>query len=347
MHHRKLSGTVIFGLLIAALASAGLCSEARSIVYATRSDQAIESFKENRPVIRAMVDELVEKVTGKSDVASAWRSLVNPGDKVGIKIAAGGGPFFSTHCEVVEAIVAGLAQAGIARGDVIVWDRADLKAAGFPNNTGYQVRGIEPCTGYNQKAEVNSPLIGRLIWGDLGFTCNRKAMVREPEQLSSQSHWSNIVSREVTKIINLPVMTNDENCGLAGALYNVTIPNLDNWRRFIQGPNFGNPCIGELYADAHIRPKIVLNLMDGLIAQYAGGPGFKPDYAFHHKTLYASKDPVALDAIAFRQILQWRREARLATPRERGGYLEAAEAMEIGNYSPDRVELRECCSGGL
>ena len=38
--------------------------------------------------------------------------------------------------------------------------------------------------------------------------------------------------------------------------------------------------------------------MDGLVAQYAGGPQSQPNYAIHHATLYASKDPVALDAVA-------------------------------------------------
>ena len=317
------------------------------MVFATHSDRAIESFQENGPVVRAMVDDLVRNVTGKSDVPSAWRSLVKPGDKVGIKIAASGGRFFSTHREVVEAVLAGLAQAGIARRDVVVWDRGDLGAAGFSGNAGYRLGVVEPRTGYNKKAVVNSPLMGRLIWGDLDFTSNRSAngLLRDPEQVSSESHWSNIVSRDVTKIINLPVMTNDESCGLAGALYNVTIPNLDNWRRFLQTPNFGNPYISELYADANVGPKVIFTLMDGLTAQYAGGPGFKPDYAFSHGTLYASKDPVALDAVAFRKILQWRSEAKLNSQVDRASYLETAEAMEIGNYSPDRVEVREVGGG--
>jgi len=288
-----------------------------------------------------MVNELVENVTGKSDVANAWRTLVQPGDRVGIKVATVGGKCFSTHRAIVDAVVAGLAQAGIPSKDVIVWDRGDLAGAGFVGNSGYQVKSIEPTTGYNGKAVINSPLMGRLIWGDLNFT-SRKAggLVHEPEQVSSESHWSNIASREVTKIINLPVMIADENCGLAGALYNVTIPNLDNWRRFLQAPNYGNPYICDLYADPNIGPKVVLNLMDGLIAQYAGGPGFRPDYAFAHRTLYASKDPVALDAVALRKILDWRKQANLTTVSDRAGYLEAAQEMEIGNFTPDRVELK-------
>ena len=334
----------IFIAAAAALAAGSpllFAAEARSVVFEARSDHAIETYQANEAVVRAMVDELVQKVTGKGDTATAWRSLVKPGDKVGLKIAATGGRYFSTHPEVVEAVLAGLAQAGIPRREVLVWDRADLAAAGFSKNAGYQVRGIEPCTGYNPKATVTAPLVGRLIWGDLGFRAKRPSngLMREPEQLSSESHWSNVVSREVTKIINLPVMANDENCGIAGALYNATIPNLDNWRRFLQPPNYGDPYIGELYQDPNVGPKVVLTLMDGLIAQYAGGPEFAPDYAFPHKTLYASKDPVALDAVALRKILAWRAEAKLATDTRRGHYLESAEEIELGNYSADKVDV--------
>ena len=38
-----------------------------------------------------MVDRLVLAVTGQSDLAAAWNSLVSPNDKVGIKISAAGG----------------------------------------------------------------------------------------------------------------------------------------------------------------------------------------------------------------------------------------------------------------
>lgn len=350
-NRRGLSAKQIISVLLAAfaVASAGAISfgaEVRSVVFSARSDQALNGFQENGPVVRAMVDELVKNVTGKGDVASAWKSLVSPGDRVGLKVAAVGGKYFSTHREVVEAVLSGLAQAGIARKDVIVWDRGDLVAAGFSNHSGFKLRNVEPVTGYNAKAVVNSPIMGRLIWGDLNFTNNKLAgLLPSTEQVSSESHWSNVASKEVTKIVNLPVIVADENCGIAGALYNVTIPNLDNWRRFLQRPNFGNPYICELYTDPNIGPKVVLTLMDGLIAQYAGGPEFKPDYAFAHKTLYASKDPVALDSVAFRKILQWRKEAKLPNSEGHGAYLESAQEMELGNFAEDRIEVRELEGG--
>ena len=67
----------------------------------------------------------------------------------------------------------------------------------------------------------------------------------------------------------------------------------------------------DLFADPHIGPKVTLTIVDGLLAQYAGGPEFNPNYSLHHRTLYASRDPVALDATLVRKLEGWRREARL------------------------------------
>ncbi len=91
-------------------------------------------------------------------------------------------------------------------------------------------------------------------------------------------------------------MSNSDANGLAGCLYNVTIPNIDNWRRFAQGSGFGDRQHRRDLQQSVGWKKVVLNLMDGLVAAYAGGPLSQPNYAVRHATPYASKDPVALDS---------------------------------------------------
>ena len=58
-----------------------------------------------------MTNALVLAVTHRPDIASAWRSLVKPNDRVGIKISAAGGELFTTHRDIVNAIVDGLVAA--------------------------------------------------------------------------------------------------------------------------------------------------------------------------------------------------------------------------------------------
>ena len=134
-------------------------------------------------------------------------------------------------------------------------------------------------------------------------------------------------------------MSDSATNGIAGCLYNVTVPNVDNWRRFLQLDASTTESIASLYADEHIAPKVILHIMDALLAQYAGGPGFQPNYAFHHQTLYASRDPVALDAIGLRKLDEWRKPAHLAPIGKRAEWLESAAQLGLGNFAPERIVL--------
>jgi len=292
-----------------------------------------------------MVNRLVLAVTGQHDVAQAWRSLVLPNDRIGIKISAAGGELFTTHHDVVNAIVDGLVAAGHPRGSIIVWDRSlgGIKGAGYrPEKIdGYQLKGTLPGEGYDPKAVISAPLIGQLVWGDLDYRSEREnAIGSNVENTSDVSHFSKIISSEVTKIINVPVMSISETNGIAGCIYNVTIPNIDNWRRFAQGPRFGAESLAEIYSHPLIAKKVVFNLMDGLIAQYAGGPQSQPNYALHHATLYASKDPVALDAIALKRLEQWRARASLPAIGRLAAYIDFASQLGLGNSAPNRIEIQ-------
>ena len=316
-----------------------------SIIYAIHDSNAIKDYKTKPPVVHAMVNRLVLAATGQSDVAKAWASLVSPNDKVGIKISAAGGELFTTHHDVVNAIVDGLVAAGHPRGSIIVWDRSlgGIKDAGYqPAVDGYQLKAIPPRDGYDPKAVVSAPLLGKLIWGDLDYRSDKVKMpiLSDTENTSNISHFSRVLSTEVTKIINVPVMSSSETNGIAGCLYNMTIPNIDNWRRFAQGSRFGAESLAEIYSNPVIARKVVFNLMDGLIAQYAGGPQSQPNYAVHYATLYASKDAVALDAAALRRLEQWRMRASLPAIGHTADYIDFASALGLGNAASNRIEIR-------
>jgi uncharacterized protein (DUF362 family) len=314
-------------------------------VYAVHDPDAIKDYETNPRIVHAMVNRLILAATGQPDIARAWGSLVSPNDEIGIKICAAGGELFTTHHDVVNAIVDGLVAAGHARSSIIVWDRSlgGIKEAGYrPGADGYQLRAIAPREGYDSKAVLSMPLLGKLVWGDLEYKSDKGKMplLSDTENTSNLSHFSRIVSTEVTKIINVPVMSSNETNGIAGCLYNVTIPNIDNWRRFSQGSRFGAESIAEIYSDPLIAKKVVFNLMDGLVAQYAGGPQSQPNYALHHATLYASRDPVAVDAVALKQLEQWRARASLPAIGHMADYVSIAGQLGLGNSASNRIEIR-------
>ncbi|MEO8353698.1 MAG: DUF362 domain-containing protein, partial [Chthoniobacteraceae bacterium] len=125
-----------------------------------------------------------------------------------------------------------------------------------------------------------------------------------------------------------------------GAFFKVTVPNVDNWRRFVTSTGGAIDSIPDLYLDENIAPKVALHLMDGLVAQYANGPDGNPNYAFPHATIYASKDPVALDATALRKLDDWRRQTKLPPVSSRAGWLEYAAAAGLGTFDESRIEIR-------
>src|SRR5438094_1772327 len=280
---------VLFCAISSGLAQGQQPAPTPSIVYAVRNPDSIKQYKTNRHIVRERVNRLVMAVTGQSDVAKAWGSLVSPGERVGIKISAAGGELFTTHHDIVNAIVDGLAAAGHPRSSIIVWDRSlgGIKEAGYrPAVDGYQVRAIAPHDGYDAKAMLSAPLAGKLVWGDFEYVGDTAKMplFADAEATSNVSHFSKIISSDVDKVINVPVMSVSETNGIAGCLYNMTVPNINNWHRFAQGSRFGAESLAEIYANPLISKKVVFNLMDGLIAQYAGGPQPQPNYAVHNAT---------------------------------------------------------------
>jgi len=301
-----------------------------------------------------MVNDVVMSVTGEGSVAAAWASLVKPSDIVGIKVSANGAPLFSTRPAVVQAIVNGLREAGVSPDNIVVWDREEelLKRAGFHSRVGdYRVLWSEG--NYDPQVALSSPVSGQLIYGDLFFVGKNLPKLKEelkleednkkrglPANISNESHVSKVLTKVVTKVINVPVLADNIYCGLSGAMFNMTVQNVDNWRRLVQPPDEGES-IPEMYSDPRIGQKIVLTIMDGLVALYAGAPFGDANYAIHFGTIYASKDPVAIDAVASKQLDKWRVDAKMDPVSKTAKYVETAASMQLGNADLGRIEIRD------
>lgn len=327
--------------LLLAVAQTPVPSPTPSVVYVARNPNAIKRYKTDAAVVRTMVNRLLTAATNQPDAASAWRSLVGPKDKIGIKISAAGGEIFTTHRDVVEAIVDGLVAAGHARESIVVWDRslAGAAEAGY-RAEGYRLVSITPRDGYDPKLTVSTALLGRLIWGDLDYIPRPTGLLSDEENTSTVSHGARILN-DVTKIINVPVMSDSETNGIAGCIYNMTVPNVDNWRRFTQPGPFGTSSLAEIYSDPRIGRKVVFNIVDGLVAEYAGGPAARPNYQIDYATIYAGRDPVALDSVVLRKLQEWRTRGSLPSLTERAAHVSAAAQMGLGNSDPRNIVIRE------
>ncbi len=106
----------------------------------------------------------------------------------------------------------------------------------------------------------------------------------------------------------------------------------------LHAPLFLNVCT-EVIASPVIREKLVLNVTDGLRAQYDGGPDKNAQFVYPNHSLYFATDPFALDMICHRQIIAKRKEMGVAVnenPRFTD-YLYEAERLGLGVATPEKI----------
>ena len=319
--------------------------------FALDQDAVGPGMTPRQAVISRMVAGLVCSVTGKPNPDAAWRSLVKPGERVGIKVCTQPGSVGGTHPEIALAVVEGLIAAGIKTSDIVVWDRRreDLVQAGYDKVPGLNLRWIERGGGFDSRAVVSSAAIGQLVYGDLTFKESRSSLneiLGPTAQLSNESHLPVLLSREIDKVINIPSLCDSYFTGVHGALAGMTIGILDNWRRLGKGDGYGDAALAEVYADERIGKKVVLTIMDGMVLQYAGGPYPSPANCTSYSTLFASRDPVAIDATALRLIDEQRQLSSMPKASENGGHVKEAEANGLGNAEEKMVQLRRIGVGG-
>lgn len=303
-------------------------------------------------VISRMVAGLVCAVTGKPDPNAAWRSLVKPGEKVGIKVSTMPGPVGGTHPQIALAVAEGLMAAGISPNDIVIWDRRreDLVQAGYDKIPGLNLRWIEKGGGFDPRAVVSSPAIGQLVYGDLSFKESRNSLsdiLGPTAQLSNESHLPVLLAREIDKVINIPSLCDSYHTGVFGALAGMTIGILDNNRRFGKADGYGDSALASVYADERIGKKVILTIMDGMALQYAGGPYPSPVNCVSYSALFASRDPVAIDATALRLIDEQRQLSNMPKASEEGGHVKEAEANGLGNAEEKMVRLHRIGVGGI
>ncbi|MFH1067067.1 MAG: DUF362 domain-containing protein [bacterium] len=298
--------------------------------------------------------------TKSSTVEAGWRTLVQPQDIIGIKIVAPGNPIMASNRAVLEAVVDGLKKAGVKPSNIIIWDKfADqMMASGYiPTESAedWQLRAVLPDSGFDGKKFYFNEVAGKLIWGDYEFVgvtqiANLAASAVEkektesgdlpvPDQISNRSFFAKIVTQQVTKIINLAVMTDHHDLGIYGASASLAMSSVDNTRRFLMPQVRGDPAVGEILNHEALKDKVVLHVMTGLIAQFAGGPAFHPHYAQSPGLLLISRDPVALDTLALERLEEWRKEKVVPPIGEDAKHLKAAASLGAGTNDKKQMEI--------
>lgn len=298
-----------------------------------------------RPVperVQAMVDQGVTKLTRESNLRAAWRSIVSPKEIVGIKVFTEPGPVSGTRRAVVAAVVQDLLDAGLPATNIIVWDRrlSDLLAADYSeltNRFGIRLAGaIE--SGYDLKVFYESPLLGALAADDVEFNKTGAGVGRK-------SYVSKLITKQVTKIINITPLLHHNLIGASGNLYSLALGSVDNFGRFENKAEDLSRAVPEICAlpitrdEDRLGDRIVLNIVDALICQYEGQEHGLLHYSTTLDQLRFSKDPVALDTLSYQEINLQRERAGSETTNTNIELYANASLLEIGVSDTNKIQV--------
>jgi hypothetical protein len=315
------------------------------VILVERPD-AVQEFNVDPQQVKQMVNRALQRLTSSTDIGTAWTRLgITPADVVGIKIATAGGPGLSTHYALVRAICDGLKAAGLPPSQIIIWDkfRDKMGAAGYTVRpaTDQQpaIASIVPGSSYDPDVYFRSGIIGNLIWGDFQFNRSIGSPDFDTSRILSQSYYTKLVTQICTKIINVPVLNYNEYFGIDACMSNLAMGSIDNNRRFQGPPTYGDPYIDEIYDQGFIRRKVVVHILDALVAQCAGGPAFNPQYCQSYGALYVGRDPVAIDSLALPRLEYLRRQLNVTSVGNLSTYLTSAAVMSLGTTDRRRIQF--------
>lgn len=317
--------------------------------------QAMPDNKPNAPVISQMFEKGLTELTGKN-LKKSFELLFNQKDVVGIKVNPVGAGLISTRLEVVDAAINWLTANGLPRENIIIWDRFDymLKDAGFTAErypgiglAGLQTMDEAAASGESDDdskwldADGNHISAGNFdknsfYWANVAAP-KEKSYLNQHVFNQQYSYFGKLLTQKLTKIINVPVFKNTGN-GISMATKNLGYGAICNTGR-LHRPLFFNVCT-EVLAFPVLRDKLVLNITDGLRAQYDGGPGPAAQFTYGYNRLFFATDPFALDFTCHNLLLKKRKEMGVKVnehPRYTE-YLRYAQKLGLGVADPAKIE---------
>jgi hypothetical protein len=330
--------SVVAGDALPAGATSGLQPLAgpKTRVVVVEQAGAVVSFNPRLEVIRHMVDRGLTNLTLRPTVEEAWRSLVTTQDVVGLKVYAAPGAASGTRPAVVEAVVQSLLAAGQAPTNVIVWDRqvGHLRLAGFfalAERYGIRIEASAD-TGYDTNYFYDSAFMGHPVWGDLEFGERGPGVGRK-------SYVSKLVSQQMTKIINLTPLLNHNLAGVSGNLVSLSLGSVDNTVRFVNDATQLALAVPEIYALPVLGDRVVLNIVDALLAQYHGEQRSLLHYTAVLNQLRFSTDPVALDVLSIQELERQRELVDAPAAKSNQQLYQNAALVEIGTNDPKAIQI--------
>ncbi len=297
-------------------------TQRKSRVVIARDENILSSPNSlQKELLGKMLDEAMRSLGGNKEPLAVWKTLFKSSDVVGIKVNTLGGRMLSPHPEFVYSVAGRLAQAGVPRKRIIVWDRSEreLKKAGFTNESA-QGRCLIMATdsqgvGYEREPEIS---------GSIG------------------SCFSRLIAKACTAMINFGVLKDHDLSGTSVAMKNL-FGLIHNPNRYHFDVN-KDPYLPDLCLHSYVKDKLRLTICDGFRGQYDQGPAFNAPTSWQYNGFLMSLDQVAVDSAAAR-ILEAKRKAEGLPPFkevERDPiYIQLAEEKKVGIADPSKIQIVE------
>jgi hypothetical protein len=259
-------------------------------VVAVRSERCVDtaSNEADAEVVREMMARGMCALTGEGTALEAWQRFFEPKDVVGIKVNCGGHPWVVSAHEIVAEAVHQLGAVGIPPTQIYVYERFQnqLDAVDYAPRlpAGVQIVAAESANrhaenrGYDPTTYVEADLFG---------------------EEDTRSNLMRLVSRSLTKIINVPNVKDHGATGATGCLKNIAYGSFSNVARtHYRGRSHTHSFVGALASVEPLRSRTVLQIMDGLRGVWHGGPFARTRrYVFYPKRIFFGTDPVAIDRL--------------------------------------------------
>ena len=310
----------------------------RARVVAVHADAATAAFIPDVTVVRKMVASGLLGISGKATANEAWHSFVTPKDVVGFKVTAAPGAVSGTRLATVQALVENLLATGHPARQIVIWDKRDLdlRAGGWhrlADTLGVRCVASEDA-GWDESKSYDSPIIGRLVAGDLEF--GRK----ETDHMARKSYVSRLLTHDLTKIVTVAPVLSHNVAGVNGQLAGLAWASADNTLRFAGVAARLAESVPAICALDDVLPRLAFAVSDALLCQFRGEETTLLHYAVALNELRFSKDPVALDVLALADIEQARANAKVEGERKLTTELYTnAELIELGVADPKRIDV--------
>ncbi len=302
--------------------------------------------------VQNMMRRGMRELTGAPSWIDGWRMLFEKGDVVGIKVSPVGGKNLSSDALVLQEILAGLKEAGVPLSDTIVFNRykEETIAAGID-------RWLPPGLRWDAASEKYDEWQHDMGGYDPEHYLEM-ALIKPGEDFRDahmrRSYVARIVTKQINKFINLPVLKHHQSAGVTICLKNMSHGMVNNVNRSHVTPTL-NACgvfIPSVVSLPVIREKATLHICDAVKASFHGGPGGKEKYIWEHKTMYFATDPVALDKTGLKVIDEKRvrmgmQPLALAKPDNDSHFLnsqiehiEIAGMLGLGVFEDEKIQVK-------